>query len=202
MRVRATISGVMLDRRIPMLRSQPVVYAGAWLLALALVACDPGTPPAAEQMASLGVPVDSAMQVNEETVVIVRLASGLPELLIYTPNRFGGDEVSAWPADDGTIGDGAYGSGTSLPPFDEERDEYPFFYCYLFGAGQGPIEDIVLSNPAARWQITNPEIDGWVVVMSDEEDVKALEWQLVGADGGVIHAGRGFSGNYTCGWGG
>jgi hypothetical protein len=196
MKVRATISGG------PILQSRSVAYAGASLLALVLVACDPGYPPAAEQMANLGLPVDSAMQVDEETVVIVRLASGTPELLIYTPNPFGGDEVKAWPADDGTIGDGAIGTGTSLPPFDEQRREYPFFYCYLFGAGQGPIGDILLSNPAARWQITNPEIDGWVVVMSNDEDVKAFEWDLIGADGRIIHAGRGFPGNYTCGAGG
>ena len=85
----------------------------ACALGWGIAACDPGAPSAAEQMASLGLSIDSAMQVDEDTVVTVHLASDAPELLIYTPYKFGGDAVSPWPADEGPLGEnGAYGSAT------------------------------------------------------------------------------------------
>jgi hypothetical protein len=146
-------------------------------------------------MSDLGLPVASALRVDEDTLVTVRMVSGVPELLIYTPFSFGGDEVHQWPAESGTINDrGAFGRGISLGPFNATRREYEFFYCYLFGAGQGPIRDIRLSDPAARWKLTNPEIDGWVIVIPNDEDFMELEWVLIGGDGGVIHSGIGFPG--------
>jgi hypothetical protein len=153
-------------------------------------------------MRSLGLPVDSAMRVDDDTTVTVHMTSSGPELLIYTPYRFGGDQATAWLADDAHIGEsGSIGSGTSLGPFNDARREYEFFYCYVFGAGQGPVRDIVLSDSEARWQLTKPEINGWVIVLTDEADVSALEWEIVGIEDTTLHAGRGFPGNYTCGAG-
>ena len=171
----------------------------ACVVALALASCDHGTPPAAEQMSSMGLPAESALQVNEETVVTVRMAGEAPELLIFTPNRFGGDEMYAWPAASGAPGGLQVGNGFSLGIYNEDRDEYDPGFCYVFGAGQGPIEDVTVDDPAARSQVVNPEIGGWVIVMSEDEGVGELNWQLIGSAGDVIHDGRGFPGrSYMC----
>lgn len=150
-------------------------------------------------MRSLDLPAESALQVNEETTVTVRMAKGSPELLIYTPFSFGGDDAEAWPAEAVAGSGGRVGNGFSLGIYDDENSARGPGFCYVFGAGQGPISEIAIDDPAARWQIVNDEIDGWVIVMSEDAELGELDWQLIGPGGDVVHSGRGFPGQaYRC----
>ena len=162
---------------------------------LALAACDPGMPTADEQMRSMGLPVESAMQVNEETVATVRMNAGSAELLIFTPDRFGGDELHTWPAEPSTSAGGQIGNGYSLVPEDDTRTDREPGICYVFGAAQGAVDDIVADDPTARGQVVNPEIGGWVIVMPESGATTELEWQLIASAGDVIYSGRGFPGS-------
>lgn len=135
------------------------------------------------------------MRVNEETLVTVRMQGGVAELLIFTPNRFGGDEFTAWPAEPSTSAGGQIGNGYSLKPEDDTRTDREPGICYVFGAAQGAVDDIVVDDPAARGQVVNPEIGGWVIVMPESEATTELDWQLVASAGDEIYSGRGFPGS-------
>lgn len=174
-----------------------LILAGG-VFVLFMASCDVGDPPAAEQMLSLGLPVESAFRVDADTVVTVRMAGEKAELLIYRPHSFGGDEVNVWPAAMTSASGTEIGNGYSQR-YDDRRNEGGPGYCYLFGAGTGPIGDIEVSDPEARWQIVNDEIDAWVIVMPEEEEQGGLDWQLIGPDGDLLDSGRGFPGlSYRC----
>jgi len=153
--------------------------------------CDPGLPSAEDQMRRMGVPLNAVMEVNEETKVTLWLHDGKPEFVIFNPYPFGGWEPHPWLADLPTVGGGEMGGQAySLGPAHEATGGLPAGFdpgfCYLFGAGQGPIKEVHVSSPDARWQIVNPSIGGWVIVVSETVGLNDLELQLIGPDDEVV----------------
>jgi len=134
--------------------------------------------------------MDALLNVNAETRVTLHMNAD-PELLIFVPGHFGGWEPHATLGERPTVDGGKMGDSYSLGPWNDEQRQYDPGYCYLFGANQGPIKKISVGTSEAKWQIVNPAIGGWVIVVPESVGTEALEWQLIGPDGASVfeHAG-------------
>lgn len=160
------------------------------LLGLSAVACvDQGPPSTEEQMGTLGLPLDSLMDVDDTTQVAINIQDGKPVLLIFTPHRFGGSDRKEWIGERPSVNGGLMGDARSSTELD---DQGVVRYEYLFGAGQGPIESVVVTNPAARAEVVNPETGAWVIVVPATVGVEGLEWDLVGPENEVVYSGIGW----------
>ena len=167
-------------------RSRRVVAVGI-VLTLGVAACDRGSPSTEQQLRDAGLPLDTLMTVDEHTQAMVRLSDGAPEMMIFTPDRFGGSIVGRLPADHASANGGQTGRAWSLGAFSDTTRTYGPGWDLLFGAGQGPIEQVVVDEQDARAQIVNPGIGGWVIVVPDTVEIESLSWRLVGADGAVVY---------------
>lgn len=160
------------------------------LLGLSPVACtDQGPPSTEEQMGTLGLPLDSLMDVDDDTQVTVNIQDGKPVLLVFTPHRFGGSDRKEWVGERPSVNGGLMGDARSSTELD---DQGVVRYEYLFGAGQGQLDMVMVDNPEARAQVVNPETGAWVIVVPDIVGVEGLEWDLVGPENEVIFSGIGW----------
>ncbi len=125
-------------------------------------------------MREAGLPLGSLFTVDEDTQITVRLEDGVPQLLIFTPDAFGGSALRVWPAGRPTASGGQVGRASS------------FGWKYLFGAGQGPLGQVVADSPDARTAMVNPAIDGWVIVIPTAIGTDTLPWRLIDPNGVVM----------------
>ena len=158
------------------------------VLALVPTACiDRGPPSAEDQMRDLGLPFDNLLELDEEVHVTVRLNEGVPELLIFQADSFGGDRLGINPATEQTVNGGMVGDANSRGPrLDGIDGKHGLLRRYLFGAGQGPISSVEVDEPEAQVELVNPEVDGWVIIVPETVGVATLPWRLIGDDGTVI----------------
>lgn len=176
-----------------MVHTSGILLSLVTLCALASVSCvESGFPSLDEQLDKLGVPRDLVVTVNAQTRATVHLNDGQPELVIFEPYRFGGWEPHAWPPDKATVAGGQVGHGASIGTSTDSGFEHGF--QYLFGAGQGPLSRVALTNREARSKVVDPEIGGWVIVFPETLALNDIEWDLIGADGVVLYSGRGLNG--------
>lgn len=175
-----------------LVRRRRLRIAAVLALAAAVSACvDNGPPSMEQQLRDQGLPLDMVMSVDQETEVMVRLNDGRPELMIFTPHRFGGSEMKPWPADRPTVNGGEVGDARSPRESNDEQRVDGLGWEYLFGAGQGWVGDVVVDEPEARAQVVNPDIGGWVIVVPETVEIKSLRWKLMGADGRTLFQATG-----------
>lgn len=53
------------------------------------------------------------------------------------------------------------------------------------------IGTVRVDNPEARWQIVNPAIGGWAIVVSEEIGIEDLAWEVLDEKGKLLLAGTG-----------
>jgi hypothetical protein len=146
----------------------------------------------------IGMP-DWGLAVDDATQAYVSIRDGVPELLVYTPNAFGGADLAVTAADTPTVNGGRAGTATSPG------------YRYLFGAGQGTLKPYGVDAGVIRTADQTPVspmtrstkivIDAerqtfdatWIVVVPDSVPIDNVEWRLTGPDGTVIYRATGLS---------
>ena len=146
----------------------------AWaLLATAVVAgcIDRGGPTTEQQMRELGLPMDILFALDDEHDVTVRVTDGVPELVSFEDDRFGGSIMSISPAQAPTLNGGMMGLGSHL----------------VFGAGQGPIVGLEADVEGARTAIVNPDVDGWVIALPSGVRAEVTPWRLLDADRATLY---------------
>jgi hypothetical protein len=129
----------------------------------------------------IGLP-EVGMKVDDRTQARVRFLDGIPELLVYTTNAFGGADLAVTAADQPTLNGGLAGTATSPG------------HRYLFGAGQGRLEpgdgvhmwepdsgDPAVTDARAR-AFNYPSDAGWMIVFPDALSVEEIESSLSGED--------------------
>lgn len=162
----------------------------AVLLGASSAACiDRGPPSTEEQLESLGLPLDSLMDVDEATQVTVHVQDGKPVLLIFTPQPFGGSDRKEWVAERPSVNGGLMGDARSSADVDGQG---VVRYEYLFGAGQGPIDRVEVTDLSARAEVVNPETGAWVIVVPAHVGVEGLEWDLIGLENQMVYSGIGW----------
>ena len=132
------------------------------------------------------------LAVDDDTQAFVRIRDGVVELLVYTPNAFGGSALAVTPADIPTVNGGLAGTATSPS------------YRYLFGAGQGPLKPNgvdagVIRAPdqtpvSPRTQSTEVVVDAehqtfdatWIIVVPGSVPISDVHWKLVDPDRHVL----------------
>ena len=155
-------------------------------------------PEGAAVYASVGTGMpDWGMAVDEATRAYVSVRDGVPELLIHTPNDFGGVDLAVTAADTPTVNGGLAGTATSPG------------HRYLFGAGQGPLRSHVIDAGVIRaadqepvsplTQSTRIVVDAerqtfdatWIIVVPDSVPIGDVQWRLVDPDGTSIYEAQG-----------
>jgi len=132
--------------------------------------------------AGIGMP-DFGLEVDARTKVFERSRDGVPELLVYTPNAFGGADLAVTGADTLTVNGGLAGTATSPG------------YRYLFGAGQGPLQSErgIIAQPSDRAELLNAVDWGWVIIVPDSVPIDDVRWRLIDPDGIPIYAATGLT---------
>jgi hypothetical protein len=132
--------------------------------------------------AGIGMP-DFGVEVDARTKVFERSRDRVPELLIYSPNAYGGADLAVTAADTPTVNGGLAGTVTSPG------------HRYLFGAGQGPLDSErgIIAQPSDRAELLNAVDWGWVIIVPDSVPIGDVRWQLIDPDGTPIYAATGLT---------